>query len=218
MKLSSIMAGAFVTGFSGAAMPGPVLVATIVLTPGLGFWAGPAVVTGHFLIEGALVLALHAGLGRHLSRPDAPLVRAIGLVGGLVLILMALQMLASLPTLTLHGLQPGAVRQHPIQAGLVLSAASPYFWVWWASIGLGLMGEAVAHRGRAGLAAFYSGHILSDYTWYGLVSGLIAGGGRLLSDPVYRTMIGLCALLLIFFGARFVVVSLRPVKSGEQPT
>ncbi|MBI2300298.1 MAG: LysE family transporter [Armatimonadetes bacterium] len=210
MRLGRIFAQAFVTGFSGAAMPGPVLAACIALTVALGFAAGPLVVFGHFVLEVAVVLLIAAGLHRHLTRPDSPLVRGIGLVGGGMLLYMAWGMFHDLPALSLAGVKARPVAHGPVAAGLLLSAANPYFWLWWATIGLGLLTESLSRRGRAGLAAFYTGHILSDLAWYSFVAALIAGGRGLLTDGLYRGLIGACALMLVFFGARFVWLSLHP--------
>lgn len=210
MRLRGILFESFVTGFSGAAMPGPVLAATVVLAAAQGFWAGPLVVVGHGLIEVPLVIAILAGLHRCLSRPDAPVVRAIGLVGGLVLLVMAGDMLRSLPALSLQHPDPPPFCTHPVRAGLILSALNPYFWIWWATIGLGLLTESYTRRGRTGSVAFYAGHIAADFVWYALVAGLIASGGRLLSDAVYRALIAVCAALLLVFGARFLWFSARP--------
>lgn len=215
MRLAGIGFQAFITGFSGAAMPGPVLAAAIVLAVSQGFWAGPLLVFGHFLLEIALVLAIAAGLHRFLSRPDAPLVRGIGLVGGAVLLVMAWSMFRDLPQLSLTGVAATPVPYGPVAAGFLFSAANPYFWIWWATIGLGLLTEALARRGRAGLAAFYSGHILADLAWYSLVTLLLDTGRSLIGDGTYRLLIGCCAMMLVVFGARFVVLGARPVQPAE---
>jgi len=204
-----------VTGLSGAAMPGPVLAAAIWFAAGRGFWSGPAIVAGHFLLEVTVVVALAAGLARYLTRPDALLVRVIGVVGGVMLLAMAADMLRGLPTLSLAAVQGQRSAYGPVTAGCLLSAANPYFWLWWATIGLGLFGRALAEEGRAGLAAFYSGHILADLAWYSLVSGLVSGGRALLSDGVYRGLIGACALLLLVFGTRFVLLGGRRPQPPE---
>lgn len=210
MRLSRIAFEAYLTGFSGAAMPGPVLAATIALAVAQGFAAGPLVVLGHGLIELALVLAVGGGLAKILSDPRSAAVRTIALVGGAVLLLMAASMVWGLPTLSLADAAGRPVAYGPVAAGLMLSAANPYFWIWWATIGLGQMGTSVSRRGRPGAAAFYAGHITSDLTWYSLVAFLVASGRGLLSDGVYRTLIGVCAATLVYFGARFVRFGLRP--------
>jgi len=218
MKLPGIALTAFLTGFSGAAMPGPVLAAAIWFGAGrLGFWAGPLIVLGHFLVEVTLVALLAAGLARRLSRPDAPLVRIIGVVGGVMLLVMASDMLRGLPHLSLAAATSQPQRYGPVPAGALLSLANPYFWLWWATIGLGLFGRAVADAGRSGLVAFYSGHILSDLAWYSLVTLLLATTRHLLTDGVYHGLLGTCAALLIVFGLRFVFHGVRRVRPAEQP-
>lgn len=201
---------AFVTGFSGAMMPGSLLVATIVLVGARGFWAGPQMIIGHGLLEIVLVIAIMAGLHRFLDRPEAPLVRIIGVAGGLMLLWMGADMLRSVPHLSLTAVATDDLRYSPIPAGIVYSAVNPYFWIWWASIGLGLLGQAAAHRGRVGVGVFFAGHITSDLTWYSLIAGLLASGGRLLGDGPYRLLIALCAIFLLWLGVRFIRLGWRP--------
>lgn len=216
MKLGRIGGEAFVTGFSGAMMPGSLLVATIVLVSARGFWAGPQLIVGHGILEILLLLAVMAGLNRYLDRPDAPLVRAIGIIGGLMLLLMGADMLRHVPHLSLHAVQTADLPYAPIPAGIVYSAVNPYFWLWWASIGLGLVGQASATAGRTGVAVFFGGHILSDFTWYGLLSWLLANGGKLLSDGVYRALIAACAVFLLWLGVRFVKLGWKPPRAEPE--
>jgi len=215
MKLRRIAAEAFVTGFSGAMMPGSLLVATIVLVTSRGFWAGPQMIIGHGILEILLLLAVMAGLNRYLDRPDAPLVRAIGIIGGLMLLLMGADMLRNVPQLSLQEVQTADLPYTPVPAGIVYSAVNPYFWLWWASIGLGLIGHASANCGKTGVVVFFGGHILSDFAWYSLIAWLIASGGKLLSDGVYRTLIAACAAFLLVLGVRFARLGWRPSPQAE---
>lgn len=217
MRLSQIASAAFITGFSGAAMPGPVLAAAIFFAAGpWGVLAGPAIILGHFLIEVTVVIALAAGLAQLLSRPGSPLVRIIGLVGGFTLLLMAWDMFRGLPQLSLQAVAERPQTAGPIVAGILLSASNPYFWIWWATIGLGLFGPALAKRGRPGVVAFYVGHISADLVWYTLVTALIATGRSLLSDGVFRGLIACCAALLVVYGVRFVAMGLRATEPAPQ--
>jgi len=177
------------------------------------------VIVGHGLLEILLLLAVMAGLNRYLDRPDAPLVRAIGVIGGAMLLLMGGDMLRNVPHLSLRHVDTADLPYGPFAAGIVYSAVNPYFWLWWASIGLGLIGQASAYGGRAGVVVFFSGHILADFTWYSLIAWLVSSGGRLLSDGVYRTLIGACALLLLWLGVRFVRLGWKPpvADSGVPP-
>lgn len=217
MRLTNIALTAFIAGFSGAMMPGPVLAAAIWYGTSRGFWAGPALVVGHMVLELSVVLALAAGLARYLARPDAPLVRGIGLVGGVMLLLMAFDMFRGLPQLSLHAVSGTEQRYGPVAAGLALSAVNPYFWIWWATIGLGLFGRFNAERGKSGLVAFYTGHILADFAWYSLVTLLLSTGRSLLDDGVYRALIGGCAAMLVVFGARFAWFGARGPQPHAQP-
>mgnify|MGYP000877102143 CR=1 FL=1 len=214
MRLGQITGSAFITAFSGAAMPGPVLAAAIFYAAGpWGALAGPVIMLGHLVLEISLVLALTAGLARWLSRPGSPLVRIIGVVGGLTLLLMAYDMFRGLPHLSMQAATQSPQNAGPFTAGILLSATNPYFWIWWATIGLGMFGPAMAARGRRGVAAFYLGHYSADLVWYTLVSLLIATGRSLLSDGVFRALIGCCALMLVLFGVRFVLFGLRPTAA-----
>ena len=88
--------------------------------------------------------------------------------------------------------------------GAVLSAANPYWVLWWATTGLAYINLART-LGIAGLTAFFVGHILSDYTWYGFVSVLVAKGRKRISDRFYRWLVGVCAAVLVCFGVMFMV-------------
>ena len=217
MSLKRIGTEAFITGFSGAMMPGSLLVACIVLASARGVMAGPLLIVGHGLLEILLIAAVMSGLNRYLDRPDAPLVRAIGILGGLMLLLMGADMLRNVPHLSLHSVQTADLPYGPIPAGIFYSAVNPYFWIWWASIGLGLIGQAASHRGRTGVVVFFGGHITSDFAWYTLMAWLVASGGKLLGDGIYRTLIGACAVFLLWLGVRFVRLGWRPApaKPGE---
>ena len=64
MELLAIFTTAFVVGFSGAMMPGPLLTVTIGESARRGFSAGPLLVLGHAVLE----LALEAEKGKEVPR------------------------------------------------------------------------------------------------------------------------------------------------------
>ena len=68
MELLAIFTTAFVVGFSGAMMPGPLLTVTIGESARRGFSAGPLLVLGHAVLELVLILALVGGLSIYLTR------------------------------------------------------------------------------------------------------------------------------------------------------
>lgn len=200
LTLGSILVGSFIIGLSGAVMPGPVLAVTITHAARRGPWAGPLLVGGHAILEAALLLALAAGLGPFITRPMVK--GTIGAVGAVILVWMAVGMLRALGNLRLD-LEPGQKSgRGPVIDGILLSLANPYWVLWWATVGLSMMAVA-GERGWLGLVAFYIGHIFADLGWYSAVSLVVAKGRRLLTDGMYRWLVGICAGFLVLFGLYF---------------
>jgi len=203
-ELTAIFGGSFTLALSGALMPGPLLTVTISESMRHGFKVGPLLMTGHALLEFFLVMAVILGLGPYLKLP--PVMGAIALLGGLLLIYLGVDMIRARVRLALDH-EPGEVHatyaRHPIVIGVLASLANPYWTLWWATIGLGYL-LAVRGLGFPGLAAFFLGHITADYAWYSLVSFGVSRGKTLLSDNSYRQMIRTCGLVLLCFGGWFL--------------
>jgi len=199
--LLSIFALAFVTALSGAMMPGPLLAATISESARRGFLAGPLLIVGHALLEAALLILLLRGLASLFQREIFFIV--IALLGAAVLIWMAAAMFRSLPTLRLSFDRKVKKQNNIILQGALMSVANPYWSIWWATIGIGciLQGKRL---GVWGILFFFSGHLLADFAWYSAVSAAVAGGRRLLTDRVYRSIIAVCATALVGFAVYFL--------------
>lgn len=201
MNLAMIAGTSFMLGLSGAMMPGPLLTVTISESARRGMRAGPQLILGHALVEGALVILLLIGLAELVQRPEV--FGVIALVGGLMLFWMGGGMLKSLPKLSLD-LEPGEEQQRmsPVLAGGLISLANPYFTLWWATIGIGYL-TVTSAQGWAGGITFYLFHILADLAWYALIAYAVSRGRHLLADRPYRLLIGGCALFLLAFGGYF---------------
>jgi len=200
IALITIFCTSFVLALSGALMPGPLMTVTVSESPRRGVLTGPLMIFGHGLLELALVIALISGLAPILVRNDVFIL--ISLTGGAVLLWMALSMLKSLPDLTLDYRSTGKKSRNLVMLGIVLSAANPYWLIWWASIGLGYIMHSLKF-GILGITAFFLGHILADLAWYGLISFSIAKGQHLFSERFYKRLIGGCALFLIILSCWF---------------
>lgn len=202
--LAGIFIGSFVIGLSGAMMPGPMFVVVVGQTPRKGFWTGPKVVFGHGVLEFILVGAIIFGLAEIINSPAV--ISTVALVGGAALLYMGFDMLRSAGMLSLYASNSRAERRlidvHPFWAGILTSLANPYFALWWATIGLGYILIA-RELGAAGVAAFLTGHIMSDLVWYSVVSSVISGGKRWLTDEIYRWIIRVCGATLLFFALYF---------------
>jgi threonine/homoserine/homoserine lactone efflux protein len=197
---------AFVTGFSGAIMPGPLLVTVIEQTTLSGFSAAILLTAGHALLELILLGFLMLGLRAVLERPAVR--GAIGVVGGAALVWMGQDMLRSVSHLTLNLSGSGDATIHAygwpmlLVMGVAVCAANPYFTGWWATIGAGQL-ASMTPRTTGEYLAFYAGHESADFTWYAFVGLLIVTGRRWLTDGMYRGLIAVCAVLVLLLGLWF---------------
>ncbi len=58
--------------------------------------------------------------------------------------------------------------------------------------------------GIAGVASFFTGHILADLAWYALVAFIVATGRKVMNDTVYRGLLIVCGLALLSLGGYFI--------------
>jgi len=218
IALMQIMFFSFLIGFTGAITPGPVLTAVIKETPQRGWTAGPLIVIGHALAELSLLIGLIFGLDVILQAPLSQLI--ISLIGGIILCILAGLMLIDVfikkisitEELERNSSDPMKKTYVPILNGIVLSISNPFWIVWWATIGLGLIYTELPpltvipiEFGLIGLAIFYIGHIISDLTWYSFVSGMIHTGKKWINDRVYQIILVGCAAFLIYLGITFII-------------
>lgn len=203
--------------FSGALMPGPLLTVNIKESLKRGFWAGPQLILGHAILEGLLITGLVLGLGSLLK---LDLSRGIiSVLGGVFLFWMAWGMLryegqgelsagkeeAARARTSMHDGKSGLP---PVVAGVVVSLSNPYWTLWWATLGLGFLAQA-ERLGITGVLLFFFGHILADFMWYAVVSFVVASGKRLITPKIYRGIIILCGLFLIYLSVDFFRLGLK---------
>ncbi len=198
--LVGIASTSFIVALSGALMPGPLLTVTVGEAARRGFWAGPLIIVGHALLEAALVLLLLVGLGAWLHRP--PILGTVGVLGAAMLAWMGVMLLKASRHSHLEFDANDHSGLHPVLAGVLMSAANPYWLIWWLTIGLGYVMFA-SRYGAPGVALFFLGHILADFAWYSLVAGAVAQGRHFLSDTLYRGFLAGCGLFLFAFGGYF---------------
>jgi len=204
-----LFATSFVVAFSGALMPGPLLVLTIKEVARRGFWAGPLLVLGHGLVEVSLVIALILGLNQLIK--IGPVSGIIGIAGGIVLIWMGLATIKrGWRKIQFSGI--GSISKEPAKAlvlsGVLGSVSNPYFLIWWATIGIAYLLWSLK-LGVPGVAAFYGGHILADLGWYALVAFVLARGKKVMNDTAYRWLLLTCGFALAALGGYFIVSGVR---------
>lgn len=210
--LLELAVASFVVGFTGAMMPGPVLIATILHSAKKGYMTGPLVTVGHAFVE--LMIALLLGLGLVLIIGSLEVRVIIRFLGGLGLMWMGLEASKYSKNATVQGLVENESRAKvlmygPISLGLLMSISNPYWWVWWVTVGNTFLIEGVAVAGLLGAATFYFSHIISDLTWYTIVSSSIGKSRKVISDKVYRYVLIGCSIFLIGLGIIFLIEGLN---------
>jgi threonine/homoserine/homoserine lactone efflux protein len=194
--LGAIFVSSFIVALSGAMMPGTLLTVTISESSQRGFIAGPLLIVGHAILEIALLIGLLLGLAPLFKQEWFFLV--ISVMGGVILLWMATGMFRSLPSLSLSLEAQPEKRGNLVLTGALMSAANPYWIIWWATIGIGYILHS-KQFGLPGLLFFFSGHILADFAWYALISAAVGKGRTFFSDRIYRGIIGTCATVLTIF-------------------
>jgi threonine/homoserine/homoserine lactone efflux protein len=188
----------FVIGLTGALAPGPTLVATINASITGDWTTGLKVSLGHAIVELFLVILIVLGL----ATLALPYTSVIAGIGGIALVAFGALTLAGSRKATMSASRVQTVA-NPYMAGLVTSAANPYFWIWWLSIGSAMV-IAGLEGGLALAFAFMLGHWTADIAWYTLVSTGVSKGRTIFSDAVYQKIMGLCGIFLIVFGVYYL--------------
>ncbi len=190
---------AFTLGLTGAMVPGPTLVATVNMSLRKGWTMGPKVVAGHALVEVAIFLLIVRGLATAAEEHAG----MISVVGGSALIIFGVLILKESRTATMTAPDDDSTSANPYLAGALTSAANPYFWIWWLSVGSALVLAGL--RCSLFLAVlFMVGHWGADFGWYTLVSTSLDRGRTVLSETGYRRALTLCSVFLILFGAYYL--------------
>jgi threonine/homoserine/homoserine lactone efflux protein len=188
----------FVIGLTGALAPGPTLVATINASIAGDWTTGLKVSLGHVIVELFLVILILL----ELVTIALPYTSAIAGIGGIALIAFGVLTIAGSKKATMKTSSPQTIA-NPYMAGLVTSAANPYFWIWWLSIGSAMV-IAGLQGGLVLVGALMIGHWSADTLWLTLVSTGVSKGRTIVSDSTYQKIIALCGIFLILFGAYYL--------------
>ena len=208
-NLVEIFAGSMIVAFSGAMVPGPMLTVVVTKASEKGAWSSFFIVIGHAILEMAVVAAFLLGILQVLDNPDV--FKGIGIIGGLVLIAMGVQIFYAIIKKTIvldlsgeRNAVDGKFAGECIARGMLVSAINPYWYIWWVSIGAAFLVRSV-HHDISGISSFFFGHIAGDFIWYVCIGVIVSKGRRFFSQNVYRSILGICGAFLIFFGVTFLV-------------
>ena len=163
---------------------------------------------GHTLVELPLVILIALGISSVMSFPGFSLV--VGLVGGCALIGFGLVQIvgAARHRIKLDEVQEAGIQKKALVLGVGLTALNPYFILWWLTVGLGLVVQAVELGALLGVLIMYVSHVWMDYAWLTGTAYLSARGTMLIGGRGYRLLLLGLAAFLIYFGVGFIARSL----------
>lgn len=182
--------------------PGPVFAVTIAK----GYRrkaAGALIALGHGAIEFPLIFLLYFGLSELFT--NALVHKVIGAVGGSIMIYMGFQTLKARKAESEERQNPkGGAKHSSFVAGLIATAANPYFFISWATIGAALV-ENAALFGLVGLLMFAITHWSCDLLWDTFISITVFKSRCFWTQKVFNLVFILCFAILFGFGLWFII-------------
>lgn len=194
----------FLVGFSGAMIPGPLLVFVISDTLKKGRWSGPLAIIGHAVVELFIIVLIFYGLYSFIQSYRG----WIYLLGGLMLAFTSFILYRDsgcVPDFRArNGSMSGKLACGSVAGGVVFTLFNPSFPLWWATAGSALLLEGLNQMGYFGLILVVVGHWGSDLLYYTIVSFMISRGKEASLKRVYKPLMILLAFFLGLLSAYFI--------------
>ncbi|MBM3706274.1 MAG: hypothetical protein FJW66_07110, partial [Actinobacteria bacterium] len=149
-EIIQIFFGSLVVAFSGALVPGPVFTFVITSVAQKGFWAAFFIIVGHSVLELVVVISFYLGILKYLD--NEIVIKIISILGGAFLLYMAISIIVSVIRKKIRlELETGKTYRHPglknslitSGKGILVSLATPYWYIWWLTIGAAFMVKSV---------------------------------------------------------------------------
>jgi len=204
MTIITFLIVAVLVSLSGVLAPGPITSICVGYGsehPRAGVW----VAVGHGLVEFPVMIGVFFGVGAVM---DLSWVRtAIALLGGIFLLYMGIGMLRNIRQEQVTG---NLSSRSPLAAGALLSLGNPYFLIWWATVGAGLILRS-REFGLLGFAAFAVGHWLCDLGWDTFLSFLSFRGGQFFGRKFQQVVFAFSGCFLLFYSGKLLLEGIRAV-------
>ncbi len=188
---------------SGALAPGPLFFTNITQGAKSGAKGGLAFSVGHTIFEFSLVMFLALTLQVVVNEPLINLV--VGVVGGIALLIFGFMQIhdALSPKSTVSG-KRSARSRNPLLLGTLFTGLNPYFIIWWLTIGMTLIANALILASFVGVLIMYVSHVWMDYVWLVGTAYLAKKGTSLIGGREYNLLMVVFGTILIFFGIYFL--------------
>ncbi len=201
--MPSFIATVVAVTVSGALAPGPLFFTNITQGAKSGAKGGLAFSVGHTIFEFSLVMFLALTLQVVVNEPLINLV--VGVVGGIALSIFGFLQIhdALSPKSTVSGKRSPRSR-NPLLLGTLFTGLNPYFVIWWLTIGMTLIANALILASFVGVLIMYVSHVWMDYVWLVGTAYLAKKGTSLIGGREYNLLMVVFGAILIFFGIYFL--------------
>jgi len=204
---------------SGVLSPGPLFFANLIYGSRQGFRGGIKEASGHTIVELPIILILSFGLFRFSVTSDAhnAALKSIALLGGIAIIIFSMLQIRSVVIRKKNNTNPGnliertkySLSDKPVLGGIIFSLLNPFFLVWWFTVGLKIISDAISLFGIVlGSLAVFIFHIWMDYVWLGGTSFLVQKGVSILDVRFYNIFLLGLSVLLVMFGLYWIVLNI----------
>ncbi len=188
---------------SGALAPGPLFFTNITQGAKSGAKGGLEFSIGHTIFEVSLVLFLAFTLQIVVNEPLVTLV--VGVVGGIALLIFGfMQVRGALVSKSTDADINRASSRSPVLLGTLFTGLNPYFIIWWLTIGMTLIVNALVLASFAGVLLMYVSHVWMDYAWLIGTAYLAKKGTNLIGGKGYRLLMVVFGAILVLFGLYFL--------------
>jgi len=190
---------------SGVLSPGPLFFANLIYGSKYGYRAGLKCSYGHTIVELPLILLLAFGV---LSLEVFPSFKpAISIIGGATLIAFAIiQVRSAIRKKDQDAIQ---TRHSPLLMGIIFSALNPLFIIWWLTIGMKMITDALLLASMFGLAFMFLTHIWMDYAWLTSIAHLARRGVKIIGSKYYSILLIALSGALMYLGVNFIVEGMK---------
>ena len=209
LELAAFIGFVLIISLSGVLFPGPLTAATVVRSY-TDKWAGAKVSVGHAIVEFPLFLLVAAGSATFFQQNEM-LIAVIGIVGGAYLLFFGVKLWRDKDTFD-EEKSKSKFTGSAVVIGITLTLFNPAFILWWATIGLVVVTDALTF-GTTILLAIWVIHWLVDLGWgIGLSFG-IQKAKQYYASQMKKVIRFVCAALILIFGVYFLASSIWTIAA-----
>ena len=191
---------------SGALAPGPLFFTNITHGTKSGAKGGLAFSVGHTIFELSLVVFLAVTLHAVISQLSV-IELVVGVIGGTALLVLGFLQIREALTAkaAVEGKKSRFSSKNPLLLGTLFTGLNPYFIIWWLTVGLALIVNALALASFLGVLIMYIAHVWMDYVWLIGTAYLAKKGTNLTGRKSYKILMIIFGLILVYFGVNFII-------------